>query len=178
MQDKYGVKIDIEEDGSVFVSGTDGPSADRAVEAILGMTEEAEIGRIYTGRVTRVEPYGAFVEFLPGRDGLVHISQLSDHRVERIEDEVQIGDELMVMVTDIDPTGKVRLSRQAVLEDWTPEEARERDRGGGGRGGGSRGGGGRGGGDRGDRGGRGGGGGGPRGGYSGNRGGGDRGRRS
>jgi polyribonucleotide nucleotidyltransferase len=185
MQDKFGVKIDIEEDGSVFVSATDGPSAERAVEAILGMTEEAEIGRIYTGRVTRVEPYGAFVEFLPGRDGLVHISQLSDHRIERIEDEVQVGDELMVMVTDIDPTGKVRLSRQAVLEDWTPEEARERDRGGGGRGG-SRGGGSRGGGDRGGRGGgsrggggdRGGRGGGPRGAYGGNRGGGDRGRQS
>ncbi len=158
MQDKYGVKIDIEEDGTVFVSASDGPSADRAVEAITGMTEDAEIGRIYTGKVTRVEPYGAFVEFLPGKDGLVHISQLSDHRIERIEDEVQVGDELMVMVTDVDPTGKVRLSRQAVLEDWTPEEARERDRGGrsggSGRGGGDRGGrGGRGGGDRGGRGG-------------------------
>src|SRR5260221_4102966 len=130
LQEKYGVKIDIEEDGTVFVSGAEGPSADRAVESILGMTEEAEIGRIYTGKVTRIEPYGAFVEFLPGKDGLVHISQLSDHRIERIEDEVALGDELMVMVTDVDPTGKVRLSRQAVLEDWTPEEARERDRGG------------------------------------------------
>jgi polyribonucleotide nucleotidyltransferase len=169
MQDKYSVKIDIEEDGTVYVSATDGPSADRAIEAIMGMTEEAEIGRIYTGRVTRVEPYGAFVEFLPGRDGLVHISQLSDHRIEKIEDEVQVGDELMVMVTDIDPAGKVRLSRQAVLEDWTPEEARERDRGG------SRGAGSRGGGDRGGRGGDRGGRGGSRG--AGSRGGGDRGRR-
>jgi polyribonucleotide nucleotidyltransferase len=151
LQDKYNVKIDIEDDGTVYISASDGPSADRAVEAITGMTEDAEIGRIYTGRVTRVEPYGAFVEFLPGRDGLVHISQLSDHRIERIEDEISIGDELMVMVTDIDPTGKVRLSRQAVLEDWTPEEARERDRGIRGGGGGGRGG------DRGDRGGRGGG---------------------
>src|SRR5258708_7600570 len=130
LQEKYGVKIDIEEDGTVFVSGAEGPSADRAVESILGMTEDAEIGRIYTGKVTRIEPYGAFVEFLPGKDGLVHISQLSDHRIERIEDEVALGDELMVMVTDVDPTGKVRLTRQAVLEDWTPEEARERDRGG------------------------------------------------
>lgn len=159
MQEKYTVKIDIQEDGTVFVSGADGQSADRAIEQILGMTEEAEIGRIYTGKVTRIEPYGAFVEFLPGRDGLVHISQLSDHRIENIEDEVSIGDELMVMVTDIDQGGKVRLSRQAVLEDWTPEEARSRDRGG------SRGG--SGGGDRGDR------GGGDRGGYRG--GGGDRG---
>ncbi|HVO42671.1 MAG TPA: polyribonucleotide nucleotidyltransferase [Aggregatilineales bacterium] len=149
LQDKFGVKIDIQEDGTVFVSGIDGAQADRAAESIMGMTEDAEIGRIYTGKITRIEPYGAFVEFLPGKDGLVHISQLSDHRIEKIEDEFQIGDELMVMVTDVDPTGKVRLSRQAVLEDWTPEEARERDRGLGMRGGGSRGGGGRGGGDRG-----------------------------
>jgi polyribonucleotide nucleotidyltransferase len=173
MQDKYGVKIDIEEDGTIFVSGVDGANADRAVESIMGMTEDAEIGRIYTGKVNRIEPYGAFVEFLPGRDGLVHISQLSDHRIERIEDEVQVGDELMVMVTDIDPTGKVRLSRQAVLEDWTPEEARERDRGGrSSGGGGNRGGGG-------DRGGGGyrGGGGGDRGPRSGGGGGGDRGPR-
>ncbi len=148
MQDRFNVKIDISDDGTVFISGADGASADRAVDAILGMTEDAEIGRIYTGRVTRVEPYGAFVEFLPGRDGLVHISQLSDHRIENITDEVSIGDELMVMVTDIDQGGKVRLSRQAVLEDWTPEEARERDRGGrpaGGGGGGGRPGGGGGG---------------------------------
>ncbi len=171
LQDKYGVKIDIDEDGTVFISGSEGPSADRAMESIMGMTERAEIGRIYTGKVTRIEPYGAFVEFLPGKDGLVHISQLSDHRIERIEDEVAIGDELMVMVTDIDPTGKVRLSRQAVLEDWTPEEARERDRGGRPSGGGNRGGGNRGGGDRGGY--R---GGGDRGG--GNRGGGDRGPRN
>jgi len=177
IQEKYGVKVDIQEDGTVFVSGVEGPSADRAMESIMGMTEDAEIGRIYTGKVTRIEPYGAFVEFLPGRDGLVHISQLSDHRIERIEDEVSIGDELMVMVTDIDPTGKVRLSRQAVLEDWTPEQARERDRGGRSSGGRSGGGGDRGGyrgGGGGDRGGR-GGGGGDRGGY---RGGGDRGGRS
>jgi polyribonucleotide nucleotidyltransferase len=149
IQDKYNVKIDIQEDGTVFVAAADGPSCERAVDVIMGLTEDAEIGRIYTGKVVRVEPYGAFVEFLPGRDGLVHISQLSDHRIERIEDEVQIGDELMVMVTDIDPSGKVRLSRQAVLEDWTPEEARERDRGGRPSGGGDRGG--RGGGDRGNR---------------------------
>lgn len=170
LQEKFGVKIDIGEDGTTYVSGADGASADRAVEAILGMTEDAEIGRIYTGKVVRIEAYGAFVEFLPGRDGLVHISQLSDHRVENIEDEVAIGDELMVMVTDVDPSGKVRLSRQAVLEDWTPEEARSRDRGIG-SGGGPRGGGGDrgprgGGGDRGPRGG---------GGDRGPRGGGDRG---
>src|SRR6185369_13402497 len=107
IQERTGAKIDIQEDGTVFVAAVDGPSAAQAVEEIRGLTEDAEIGKIYTGKVTRIEPYGAFVEFLPGRDGLVHISQLSDHRIERIEDEVQIGDELMVMVTDIDSGGKV-----------------------------------------------------------------------
>ena len=169
IQDRTGVKIDIQEDGTIFVAGSDGAAVDRAMDEIRGMTEEAEIGRIYTGRVTRIEPYGVFVEFMPGKDGLVHISQLSDHRVENIEQEVSIGDELMVMVTDVSPDGKVRLSRQAVLEGWTAEEARSRDRrppggGGGDRrgGGGDRGGRGYGGGDRrggggggGDRGGRG-----------------------
>jgi polyribonucleotide nucleotidyltransferase len=170
IQERTGAKIDIQEDGSVFVSSVDGPSAAQAVEEIRGLTEDAEIGKIYTGKVTRIEPYGAFVEFLPGRDGLVHISQLADYRVESVENEVSLGDEIMVMVTDVDDGGKVRLSRQAVLEGWTAEEARSRDRrgpsSGGNRGGGDRGGN-RGGGDR----------GGYRGGgdRGGNRGGGDRG---
>jgi len=96
------------------------------------------------------------VEILPGIDGMVHISQLDSTRVESVESVAKVGDELTVMVTDIDPAGKIRLSRQAVLEGWTPEEARERDKGGGGRrsGGGDRGGrpGGRSGGRGGDRG--------------------------
>lgn len=140
IQERTGVKIDIEDDGTVFIAGVDGPSVDVAVEEIKGLTEDAEIGRIYTGKINRIEPYGVFVEFLPGKDGMVHISQLADYRVEKIEDEVQLGDEIMVMVIDVDPGGKVRLSRQAVLEGWTAEEARERDRKGGG--GGRRGGGG------------------------------------
>jgi polyribonucleotide nucleotidyltransferase len=144
IQERTGAKIDIEEDGTVFVAAIDGPSAALAIDEIRGLTEDAEIGRVYTGRVTRVEPYGAFVEFLPGRDGLVHISQLADYRVASVEDEVSVGDEIMVMVTDVDEGGKVRLSRQAVLEGWSPEEARSRDR----RGGGERRGGDRRGGDR------------------------------
>jgi polyribonucleotide nucleotidyltransferase len=141
IQDRTGVKIDIEEDGTVYIAAVDGPTAALAVEEIKGLTEDAEVGRVYTGKVTRVEPYGAFVEFMPGRDGLVHISQLADYRVASVEDEVSLGDEIMVMVTDVDDSGKVRLSRQAVLEGWTPEEARQRDRRGGG-GGDRRGGGG------------------------------------
>jgi polyribonucleotide nucleotidyltransferase len=161
IQERTGAKIDIEEDGTVFVSAVDGPSAAQAIEEVRGLTEEPEVGRIYTGRVTRIEPYGAFVEFMPGRDGMVHISQLADYRVTSVESEVSLGDEIMVMVTDVDEGGKVRLSRQAVLEGWTPEEARSRDRrppSGGGRGGdrggdrGPRGDGGNRGGDRGPRG--------------------------
>ncbi|NDJ59810.1 MAG: polyribonucleotide nucleotidyltransferase [Chloroflexi bacterium] len=146
IQERINVKIDIEDDGTVFVAGADAESVNAAVEEVRGLTEDAEVGRIYTGKVVRIEPYGVFVEFLPGRDGMVHISQLADFRVESIEDVVNIGDEIMVMVTDVSPDGKVRLSRQAVLEGWTAEEARQRDRrpsGGGDRG------------DRGDRGGNG-----------------------
>ena len=128
IQERTGAKIDIQEDGTVFVASADGRSAAQAAEEIRGLTEDAEIGKIYTGKVTRIEPYGAFVEFLPGKDGLVHISQLADYRVELVENEVSLGDEIMVMVTDVDDGGKVRLSCQAVLEGWTAEEARSRDR--------------------------------------------------
>jgi polyribonucleotide nucleotidyltransferase len=140
LQDQFGVKIDIDDDGSVFVSSPDGPAAEAAVSEIEKMTEEVKVGRIYTGKVVRIEPYGAFVEILPGQDGMVHISQLADYRVPSVEDVVQMGDEITVMVIDIDPTGKVRLSRQAVLEGWSAEEAREHDRAGGGSRGGDRGG--------------------------------------
>ncbi|TVR23849.1 MAG: polyribonucleotide nucleotidyltransferase [Anaerolineaceae bacterium] len=138
IQDQTGVKIDIQEDGTVFIAGVDGPSVDTAVTKINELTEDVELGRIYTGRVTRIEPYGVFVEFMTGKEGMVHISQLADYRVEKPEDIVKLEDEVMVMVIDVDPgSGKVRLSRQAVLEGWTIDEARAADsRGGGRRGGG------------------------------------------
>jgi polyribonucleotide nucleotidyltransferase len=112
----------------VYVAAVDGSSAEQAIATIQGLTEEAEIGKIYTGRVVRTTDFGAFVEILPGTDGLVHISQLADYRVPSVEDVVRVGDEIMVMVIDIDPTGKIKLSRQAVLEGWTADEAREKDR--------------------------------------------------
>ena len=110
-----------------------------ARERIEAITETAQLGRIYTGKVVRVADFGAFVEILPGTDGMVHISQLDSERVEKVEDVCKLGDEITVMVTGIDPMGKIRLSRQAVLEGWTIEEAQERDarKSGGGRPGGS-----------------------------------------
>jgi polyribonucleotide nucleotidyltransferase len=138
LQETYKVKIDIEDDGSVFVSGAEGVGAEQALAEIEKMTEEIKVGRIYTGKVVRIEAYGCFVEIAPDQDGMVHISQLADYRVPRVEDVVQLDDEITVMVTDIDPSGKIRLSRQAVLEGWTAEEARNRDRQPGGSGGGGR----------------------------------------
>jgi polyribonucleotide nucleotidyltransferase len=128
IQEDTGAQIDIEDDGKVYIGAVDGPSAQRAQEMIEGLTEDAVVGRIYTGRVVRTTDFGAFVEILPKTDGLVHISQLDSERIERVEDVAKVGDEITVMVTAIDPEGKIRLSRQAVLEGWTPEEAMERDR--------------------------------------------------
>jgi polyribonucleotide nucleotidyltransferase len=130
IQEETNTRIDIEEDGSIYIAATDGNGERLARERILSLTETAEIGRIYTGKVVRTAEFGAFVEILPNVDGLVHISQLDTERVERVEDLFRVGDEITVMVTDIDSNGKIRLSRQAVLEDWTAEEAQMRDRGG------------------------------------------------
>jgi polyribonucleotide nucleotidyltransferase len=159
LQEETGTKIDIEEDGTVYIASVEGVGAELARQRVESLGENAEIGRIYTGKVVRIEAFGAFVEILPGMDGLVHISQLDSERVNKVEDVVNMGDEITVMVTDVDPQGKIRLSRQAVLEGWTAAEAREKDQrksgprpGGGDRGGrpgGDRGG--RGGGDRGGR---------------------------
>ncbi len=141
IQDETGVKIDIEEDGTVYIAATDGPAALKAREMVEEITEVPVVGRIYTGKVVRVTDFGAFVEILPNQDGLVHISQLDTERVNKVEDIVSLGEELTVMITNIDSTGKIRLSRQAVLEGWSLEEALAHDRPAGGRPGGPRGGG-------------------------------------
>ncbi|HUG35052.1 MAG TPA: polyribonucleotide nucleotidyltransferase [Anaerolineales bacterium] len=165
LQEETGVTIDVQEDGTVYIASSNAEGAKIAQERVAGLGENAVIGNIYTGKVVRIADFGAFVEILPGMDGLVHISQLASERVNKVEDVVGMGEEITVMVTDIDPQGKIRLSRQAVLEGWTAEEAREKDgprRSGGGRPGGDRGGrggdrggpssgSGRGGGDRGGR---------------------------
>jgi polyribonucleotide nucleotidyltransferase len=108
--------IDVEDDGTVHVGSTNEEMANRAIDIIKGLTREAEVGTIYTGKVTRLLNFGAFVEILPGKEGLVHISELADYRVPSVEDVVQVGDEIMVMVTEIDSMGRINLSRRAVLE--------------------------------------------------------------
>jgi len=127
LQEETGVKIDVAEDGTVYIASTDGEQGEIARMRVEAIGETVEVGRIYTGKVVRIADFGAFVEILPGTDGLVHISQLDSERVEKVEDVVSMGDEITVMVTGIDPAGKVRLSRQAVLEGWTLEEAQEKD---------------------------------------------------
>ncbi len=128
IQSETGAEIHIEEDGTIYIASLSAEGAEEARARIEALTESPEIGRIYTGKVVRVETFGLFVEILPGVDGMVHVSQLDTYRVEKPSDLYQVGDEIMVMVTGIDPEGKIRLSRQAVLEGWSVEEAQERDR--------------------------------------------------
>ena len=141
IQDETGARLDIEEDGTIYISATSGESESAARARIEGLTESAVPGRIYTGRVVRVVDFGAFVEILPNMDGLVHISQLDTVRINSVEDVAKIGDEITVMVTNVDPTGKIRLSRKAVLEGWSLEEAIENDKPSGGKSSNNRGGG-------------------------------------
>jgi len=128
IQDESGTTLDISEDGTVFIASTNKESERIARERIAAYAETVKVGQIYTGKVVRTTTFGAFVEILPKQDGLVHISQLDSERVRTVEDVVKVGDEITVMVTGIEAEGKIRLSRQAVLEGWTAEEAAMRDR--------------------------------------------------
>jgi polyribonucleotide nucleotidyltransferase len=114
--EQSGAKIDIEDDGTVTVAATEPESSARAVELIESIVAEPEIGKVYPGIVKKTTSFGAFVEFMPGKEGMVHISDLEWHRVNRVEDVVNVGDEITVKVIGIDPLGKVKLSRKATLE--------------------------------------------------------------
>jgi len=124
------VKIDVEDDGRVYISSVDEESAMRAVKMVESITREVMAGEVYTGRVTRVMTFGAFVEVLPGKEGLVHISELAPRRVERVEDVVNVGDEVTVKVIEIDRQGRINLTIRGLLETGgegeRPEGARER----------------------------------------------------
>jgi len=114
--------IDIEDDGTVIIGATDEASAKRAISIVEGLTKDVEAGTVYTGKVTRIMSFGAFVEILPGKEGMVHISELANRRVEKVEDVVKIGDTVTVKVTEIDSQGRINLSRRVLLSPATPEE--------------------------------------------------------
>lgn len=122
--DETGVKIDIEDDGRVFICGIDAEKTKRAIEIIEGIAKDIEAGQVYTGKVVRLMNFGAFVELLPGKEGLVHISQLAHERVEKVEDVVNVGDTIEVKVIEIDKQGRVNLSRKVLLEKPKKEEAK------------------------------------------------------
>ncbi len=114
--DETKCSIDVEDDGTVFIGSSSEEMAQKAIQIIEGLTKDVEVGAIYTGKVTRLVDFGAFVEIMPGKEGLVRISELADYHVPSVEDVVRVGDEVMVMVIEIDNMGRINLSRRAVLE--------------------------------------------------------------
>jgi polyribonucleotide nucleotidyltransferase len=115
--EETGAKIDIDDDGTVTVSAVDNEKAKRAIQIVQGLTRRLNEGDVYLGRVTRIIPIGAFVELLPGKEGMIHISQLADYRVGKVEDEVGVGDEVIVKVREIDNKGRVNLTRLGIHPD-------------------------------------------------------------
>ena len=110
-------KIDIDEEGLIKVFATSGEEGERAIEWIKGIVAEAEVGTIYTGKVVRIVDFGAYVNFLGDKDGHVHVSEIADHRVKKVTDELSEGQEVNVKVVDIDPRGKVRLSMKVINQE-------------------------------------------------------------
>ncbi|MGG3889112.1 polyribonucleotide nucleotidyltransferase [Metabacillus fastidiosus] len=120
--EETGVKIDIEQDGTVFISSVDQAMNEKAKKIIEDLVREVVVGQMYLGKVKRIEKFGCFVEIFTGKDGLVHISELAEERVGKVEDVVAIGDEILVKVTEIDKQGRVNLSRKAVLKEQKEKE--------------------------------------------------------
>ena len=125
--DRTGVKIDVEDDGRVNVASADGDSAQKAIRIIEELTASPELNKTYLGKVQRIADFGAFIEILPGIDGLLHVSEIAHYRVADVRDELQEGDQVLVKVINVDPSGKVRLSRRALLP--APADAPADDRG-------------------------------------------------
>jgi polyribonucleotide nucleotidyltransferase len=115
--EQTGAKIDIEDDGTINIASADEAAANKAKEIIKGIVQEAAVGKIYTGKVRKIMDFGAFVEIFPGTDGLLHISQISERRLEKVTDELKEGDEVLVKVLEIDRQGKIRLSRKEAMRD-------------------------------------------------------------
>jgi len=124
--EESGCEINIEDDGTVNIFSVSADGMKIARDAIMGMTAEAEVGKIYRGRVVTIKDFGAFVEFLPGRDGLVHISELANFRVKQTEDIVKLGDEIWVKCLGVDEKGRVRLSRKAAMAERDQEMAEKK----------------------------------------------------
>ncbi len=124
--DETGVKIDIDQDGKVSIASADAEMIKKAIKIIEDLIKEVKVGEVYLGKVVRIEKFGAFVNLIKGKDGLVHISQLANDRVNKVEDVVKLGDEILVKVTEIDKQGRVNLSRKAMLneDDSTKNEAK------------------------------------------------------
>jgi polyribonucleotide nucleotidyltransferase len=120
--ERTGVKIDVEDDGRVNVASADGESAQKAIGIIQELTATPELNKTYMGKVQRITDFGAFVEIMPGTDGLLHVSEIANHRVKDVRDELKEGQQILVKVINIDPTGKIRLSRKALLTDEAPKE--------------------------------------------------------
>jgi len=115
--ERTGVKIDVEDDGRVNVASADETSAQKAISIIQELTATPELNKVYLGKVQRITDFGAFVEIMPGTDGLLHVSEIANHRVKDVRDELKEGEQLLVKVINIDPTGKIRLSRKALLQE-------------------------------------------------------------
>ena len=125
LQDETGAEISVEDDGAVFITAVDQASGEAAFERISAMTRDIEPGQIYTGKVVRILPFGAFVEMVPGKDALVHISELADYRVDKVEDIVSVGDEMQIIVIEVDNLGRVNASRKALLNGDAEAPSRE-----------------------------------------------------
>jgi polyribonucleotide nucleotidyltransferase len=126
--EETGTTIDIKEDGRVIVFSKTEEGKERAIEMIKAVTQDVEVGKIYLGKVTKTTDFGAFVELFPGREGLCHISQLSQERIRKVEDFVKVGDDLLVKVIGIDSLGRITLSHKEALASSAPRQEKERSR--------------------------------------------------